>query len=67
MLSNENPKYRIVLEEIKKKRGIGVVLNTSFNKHGYPIVCTPKQAIWTLLNSGAKYLAIGDFFVEKLS
>jgi carbamoyltransferase len=67
ILSNENPKYRIVLEEIKKKRGIGVVLNTSFNKHGYPIVCTPKQAIWTLLNSGAKYLAIGDFFVEKLS
>ncbi|MCW1300523.1 MAG: carbamoyl transferase, partial [Candidatus Parvarchaeota archaeon] len=67
MLLDENPRYRKVLEKIKKKTGTGTILNTSLNKHGYAIVCTPKQAIWTLLNSGAKYIAIGDFFVEKLA
>lgn len=44
---------------------MGIVLNTSFNKHGYPIVCNPEDAVWTLLNTGAKYMAIGSYFVEK--
>lgn len=65
ILGKENKKFSSVIENIKKDTGIGAVLNTSFNKHRYPIVCTPRDAIWTLLNSEAKYMSIGKFFVEK--
>jgi carbamoyltransferase len=65
VLGKENEKYRKVIETVKKETGLGIVLNTSFNKHGYPIVGTPKNAIWTLLNTGAKYLAVGDYFITK--
>ena len=62
----ENKLFREVIKKLKKQNGIGAVVNTSLNKHGFPIVRSPEDAIWTLLNTGAKYLAIGDFFVEKL-
>ncbi len=65
-LGKENMLYRDVLLGVKKKIGYGAVLNTSFNKHGMPIVMTPEDALWTLENTGAKYLAIGNFFVEKV-
>jgi carbamoyltransferase len=65
ILGNENQLYRRLLERIRKKTGIGALLNTSFNKHGFPIVRTPEDAIWTLMNTGARYLAIGNFLVEK--
>ena len=51
----------------KKKIGYGALLNTSFNKHGMPIVMMPDDALWTLKNTEAKYLAIGNFFVEKMT
>ncbi|MGC9149799.1 MAG: carbamoyltransferase C-terminal domain-containing protein [Candidatus Micrarchaeia archaeon] len=62
----ENKMFRKLIQKLKKEIGIGAIVNTSFNKHGYPIVCTPEDAVWTLLNTGAKYLAIGNFFVEKI-
>ncbi|MCL5100757.1 MAG: hypothetical protein M1122_02285 [Candidatus Marsarchaeota archaeon] len=65
MLGNENKLYRELLLTLKKKTGIGAVLNTSLNKHGFPIAINPENAIWTLLNTGAKNLSIGSFFVEK--
>ncbi|MDE1855375.1 MAG: hypothetical protein KGH57_03615 [Candidatus Micrarchaeota archaeon] len=64
-LGKENKLYRELISHIKKKVGYGAVLNTSFNKHGMPIVMTPEDALWTLENTGAKYMAIGNFFVEK--
>jgi len=62
----ENKLFREVIKKLKKHTGIGAIVNTSFNKHGFPIVCSPEDAVWTLLNTGAKYLAIGKFFVEKV-
>ncbi len=50
---------------MRKKTGIGAVLNTSLNKHGKPIVMSPKDALWTLANTGAKTMVIGDFLVRK--
>ncbi|MDD3150652.1 MAG: carbamoyltransferase C-terminal domain-containing protein [Candidatus Gastranaerophilales bacterium] len=58
-------KYWKLIHDIKKKIGVPVVLNTSFNVKGEPIVCTPKDALRTFLNCGMEYLAIGDYFVEK--
>jgi carbamoyltransferase len=61
ILGNENKRFRELIKEIKKETGIGAIVNTSFNKHGVPIVMDP------LLNTGSQYLAIGDFFVEKVN
>ncbi|MEM0147195.1 MAG: carbamoyltransferase C-terminal domain-containing protein, partial [Candidatus Micrarchaeaceae archaeon] len=65
ILGDENEEYRELLLGIRKKTGFGAVLNTSLNKHGMPIVMSPDDALWTLENTGAEYLAIGNFFVEK--
>lgn len=65
ILGDENKLYRKLLLKVKSETGTGALLNTSLNKHGQPIVMTPEDAVWTLLNTGADYLAIGDFFVEK--
>jgi len=60
-----NPEYHGIIEEFKKITGIGALLNTSFNLHGYPIVLGPKEAIFVLKNSGLKYLVLNDYLVSK--
>lgn len=60
-----NPKYWELLREFQKLTGVPVVLNTSFNVAGQPIVCTPKDALGTFFICGLDALAIGDFIVEK--
>ena len=45
--------------------GVGGLLNTSFNLHGYPIGCTPEQASWTLENSKLDALALGNYLATK--
>jgi len=65
VLGDENKKYKTLIQTVKKENGLGIVLNTSFNKHRYPIVCSPNDAVWALLNTGVKHLSIGDFYVRK--
>ena len=66
MVGNENPRYRKLLKRVKEKTGDGILLNTSLNIHGYPMVMNPKDAMNTLLNSkGIPYLVMGDFVVTK--
>jgi len=65
MVEEENELYEKLLQGVKKKLGYGIILNTSFNLHGEPIVCSPSDAIDTMKRSGAKYLIIGEFLVEK--
>ena len=60
-----NPGYRRVLETFQQETGVGGVLNTSFNLHGYPIVGTPELAMWTFDNSALDALALGDYLLEK--
>ena len=55
----------ILINEFKKITGVPVVMNTSFNVAGQPIVCTPKDALGTFYICGLDALAIGDFIVEK--
>jgi len=64
-LNDWNPSYRKVIERFEEETGVGGILNTSFNLHGYPIVGTPELAIWTFKNSGLEYLAIGNYLVKK--
>ena len=60
-----NPGYHALISRFEEKTGRGVVLNTSFNLHGYPIVDTPVDAIGVFLNSGLDKLALNNFFIRK--
>lgn len=62
---NWNPTYCSLLKNFNDLTGIGGVLNTSFNLHGEPVVCSPADAIHVLKDSGLRYLAIGDYLVSK--
>ena len=60
-----NPRYYALIEEFEKITGVPVVMNTSFNLKGDPIVCAPKDAVQTFYTSGLDDLVIGDFVVSK--
>jgi len=60
-----NADYHKLLSEFEKLTGIGGVLNTSFNLHGWPIVCSPEDALRTLLNSELDYVSLEDYLVWR--
>ncbi len=60
-----NADYHRLLKEFERLTGIGGVLNTSFNLHGYPIVSRPEDAFDVFDRSGLGCLAIGNWLVEK--
>ncbi len=64
MLGNENPEYRKLLETLKRETGVGIVLNTSFNLHGEPIVCSPRDAIETMFKTKTKHMVMENFLVR---
>jgi len=64
---NVSPVYHRLLNEFGAITGVPVLLNTSFNIKGEPIVCTAADAIRTFAATGLDMLAIGDFLLEKSS
>jgi carbamoyltransferase len=60
-----NPLYWRLIQQFGERTGVPVVMNTSFNLRGEPIVCTPPDAIRTFFSSGMDALVIGSFVVEK--
>ena len=60
-----NPKYYDMIAKFRDRVGIPIVLNTSFNVAGQPIVCRPIEAISTFYACGLDALAIGDFLLTK--
>jgi predicted NodU family carbamoyl transferase len=60
-----SPKFYDLLKEFKSKTGYSVLLNTSFNRRGMPIVETPNQAIDFFLNCSLDYLIIDNFLIGK--
>ncbi len=63
----DNPVYYKLIDAFGRKTDVPVVLNTSFNRHGEPIVNTPEEAIKALLGTGIDALFIGDYYVSKTS
>ena len=57
--------FAALLREARSRWTIGAVLNTSFNIHGEPMVCSPAEAIDVFVRSGADALAIGPFLIER--
>lgn len=60
-----NPKYWELINEFKKLTGYGVIVNTSFNVRGEPIVCTPEDAYKCLMRTEMDYLVVGNFIFDK--
>jgi len=60
-----NPHYHRVIREFERRTGIGAVLNTSFNLHGEPLVCSAEDALDTFERSGLPHLAIGHWLISK--
>jgi carbamoyltransferase len=62
-----NPKYYELVREFKNQTGYGVIVNTSFNVRGEPIVCTPEDAYRCFMRTEMDYLVIGNYVFEKKS
>jgi carbamoyltransferase len=60
-----NPAYHRVLREFEGRTGIGAVLNTSYNLHGEPLVCSAEDAVDTFERSGLPHLALDRFLISK--
>jgi carbamoyltransferase len=65
--ATSNPSFYQVLKEYHQLTGIPSVINTSFNMHEEPIVCTPDDAVRAFLQGNLEYLAIGEFLVAHPS
>ncbi|HMB93819.1 MAG TPA: carbamoyltransferase C-terminal domain-containing protein, partial [Rhodothermales bacterium] len=61
----QNPDMYAILEAFEARTGRAVLLNTSFNLHGYPIVRTAEEALAVLRDSGLEYLQVGPYLVSK--
>ena len=63
---SSNPKFYKLIQSVNKKTGIPVILNTSFNIKGQPIVNTSKNAIDCFLKYKMDKLVIGNFIISKI-
>ncbi len=61
----ENPLYYDLIAEFARITALPVILNTSFNVRGEPIVCTPQDAYLCFMRTDIDYLAIGPFLLDK--
>ena len=62
---SDNSRYYSLIKNFKSLTGIPVILNTSFNLKGQPIVDSPRDALMTFFGCGLDALFLGDFLVEK--
>ena len=60
-----NPRFHAVLESFKQRTGCSVLVNTSFNVRGEPIVCTPEDAYRCFMRTEMDYLVIENFIMAK--
>ncbi|MCB2012127.1 MAG: carbamoyltransferase [Geminicoccaceae bacterium] len=63
--ADTNPRYHALIERFRSLTGCPVIVNTSFNVRGEPIVCTPEDAFRCFMGTGIEHLAIGDCYLSK--
>src|SRR5882672_9008797 len=63
--AHDNPDFHALLQAVGKTTGREMVLNTSFNVKGQPIVNTPEEAIETFLGTGIEYLFVENYLVAR--
>ena len=62
---NTNQRFWQVINAFKKRTGYGLIVNTSFNVRGEPIVCTPDDAYRCFMRTEMDYLVMGDYLFKK--
>ena len=63
--ADTNPKYHAVISKFKEKTGCPLIVNTSFNVRGEPIICTPTDAFKCFMGTEMDVLAIGNYLLYK--
>jgi carbamoyltransferase len=63
--ADTNPKYHAVISKFKEKTGCPLVVNTSFNVRGEPIICTPTDAFKCFMGTEMDVLAVGNYVLYK--
>lgn len=65
LTKEQNAEMYSIIDEFEKLTGKSVVLNTSFNLHGFPIARTAAEAMYIFHNSGLEYMQVGQYLVSK--
>jgi carbamoyltransferase len=60
-----NPRYYKLIEQFEKNTGCAVIINTSFNVRGEPIVCSPEDAYKCFMRTNIDYLVLGNYLLAK--
>ena len=63
--ADTNPRYHALISNFKKKTGCPLIVNTSFNVRGEPIVCTPTDAFKCFMGTEMDLLAVGNYLLYK--
>ena len=63
--ADTNPRYHALITKFKERTGCPVIVNTSFNVRGEPIVCTPEDAFHCFMGTDIEVLVIGDCYLAK--
>ena len=63
--ADTNPDYHALISEFERLTGCGVIVNTSFNVRGEPIVCTPEDAYRCFMRTHIDYLVLGPYLLDK--
>jgi len=61
----QNPLFYDIIKALEDRTGYGIVINTSFNVRGEPIVCTPEDAYRCFMRTEMDYLVLGSFVLDK--
>jgi len=62
---SQNPLYYDLIKEFENRTGVPVIINTSFNVRGEPIVCTPEDAYRCFMRTHMDYLVLGPYLLDK--
>lgn len=62
---HQQPLYYGVIKEFENLSGVPILINTSFNIRGEPIVCTPKHAYKCMMGTGIDYLSMGKYLIKR--
>ena len=65
VVQETNPMYHDLITAFKEKTGCPVLINTSFNVRGEPIVCSPEDAFKCFMRTEMDYLVLGSFLLDK--
>ena len=61
----DHPLYHELISTFERKYGCGVIINTSFNVRGEPIVCSPEDAYRCFMRTNMDYLVVGNYVIDK--